>query len=74
MREDKTSFLSETVIETINNPFKDPVPAPLCDTDVTLKGDLFARHFGVEKTMTTDVYQAIAVEAVMKIDTFVLCL
>ena len=69
MREDKTSFLSETVIETINNPFKDPVPAPLCDTDVTLKGDLFARHFGVEKTMTTDVYQAIAVEAVMKIDT-----
>lgn len=69
MREDKTSFLSETVTETINNPFKDPVPAPLCDTDVTLKGDLFARHFGVEKTMTTDVYQAIAVEAVMKIDT-----
>lgn len=38
--------------------------APLCDTQVTLKGDLFARHFNVEKTITTDVYQAVAVFAV----------
>lgn len=67
--EDNSEFLPETVTETINDPFKNSVPTPLCDTDVTLKGDLFARHFGVEKTMTTDVYQAIAVEAYMKIDT-----
>lgn len=38
--------------------------APLCDTQVTLRGDLFARHFNVEQTMTTDVYQAVAVFAV----------
>lgn len=67
--EDETAFLPQTVTATIHNPSKDPLEAPLCDTDVTLKGDLFARHFGVEKTMTTEVYQAIAVEAKMKIDT-----
>lgn len=38
--------------------------APLCDTQVTLRGDLFARHFDVEQTMTTEVYQAVAVFAV----------
>lgn len=68
--EDGTAFIPETVTKTVNNPFSGlELDAPLCDTDVTLKGDLFARHFGVEKTMTTDVYQAIAVEAFMKIDT-----
>lgn len=66
---DNSEFLPETVTETIKEPFRNSVPAPLCDTDVTLKGDLFARHFGVEKSMTTDVYQAIAVDAYMKIDT-----
>lgn len=35
---------------------------PLCDTEVTLKGDQFARHFGIEKSMTSDTYQAVAVE------------
>lgn len=68
--EDGTAFIPETVTDTVDDPFNGfDLKAPLCDTDVTLKGDLFARHFGVEKTMTTDVYQAIAVEAVMKIDT-----
>ncbi len=68
--EDGTAFIPETVTDTVDDPFNGfELKAPLCDTDVTLKGDLFARHFGVEKTMTTDVYQAIAVEAVMKIDT-----
>lgn len=67
--EDETSYITETVTEIINDPFNDPLPAPLCDTDVTLKGDLFARHFGVEKTMTADVYQAVAVEAVIQVDT-----
>ena len=56
-------------VDTVINPFEKVLDPPLCDTDVTLKGDLFARHFGVEKVITTDVYQAVAVEAVMKIDT-----
>lgn len=38
--------------------------APLCDTEVTLRGDQFARHFHVEKEMTTETYQAVAVFAV----------
>lgn len=68
--EDGTAFIPETVTDTVDDPFNGfELKAPLCDTDVTLTGDLFARHFGVEKTMRTDVYQAIAVEAVMKIDT-----
>lgn len=66
--EDETGFLPMTV-DTVMDPFKHGIKAPLCDTDVTLKGDLFARHFDVEKMITTDVYQAVAVEAVMKIDT-----
>ncbi|WP_302138719.1 gliding motility-associated C-terminal domain-containing protein, partial [uncultured Parabacteroides sp.] len=37
-------------------------PLPLCDTEVTLSGDQFAKHFGVEKSITSDTYQAIAVE------------
>ena len=65
--EDGTAFIPETVTDTVDDPFNGfELKAPLCDTDVTLTGDLFARHFGVEKTMTTDVYQA---KAVMKIDT-----
>ena len=35
---------------------------PLCDTEVTLRGDQFARHFGVEKSMNSDLYQAVIVE------------
>ena len=44
---------------TENLPF---VTAPLCDTEFTLTGDQFARHFNKEKTVTTDTYQAVAVE------------
>lgn len=66
--DDMSGFIPMTV-DTVINPFEKPLPAPFCDTDVTLKGDLFARHFGVEKVITTDVYQAIAVYAIMKIDT-----
>ena len=56
--EDGTAFIPETVTDTVDDPFNGfELKAPLCDTDVTLTGDLFARHFGVEKTMTTDVYQ-----------------
>lgn len=67
--QDKTTYLPKTIEVTVEDPFNVGIEAPLCDTDVTLKGDLFARHFGVEKTMTTNVYQAIAVEASMLIDT-----
>lgn len=67
--QDGSMMVTKIVTETINDPFKDKIGPPYCDTDVTLSGDLFARHFGVEKVITTDVYQAVAVEAVMKIDT-----
>lgn len=67
--EDQTAYLPKTVTDTVEDIFTVGIEAPLCDTDVTLKGDLFARHFGVEKTMTTGVYQAIAVKVVLKIDT-----
>lgn len=67
--EDQTAYLPKTVTDTVEDIFTVGIEAPLCDTDVTLKGDLFARHFGVEKTMTTGVYQAIAVKAILKIDT-----
>jgi gliding motility-associated-like protein len=37
-------------------------PPPLTDTDIQLKGDLFARHFGIEKSMSVS-FQATAIEA-----------
>lgn len=67
--ENSSMMVTKTVTETINDPFKDKIGPPFCDTDVTLSGDLFARHFGVGKTITSDVYQAVAVKATMKIDT-----
>lgn len=67
--EDELDLIPVTVTDTINNPFTGYTRAPYYDTDVTLKGDLFARHFGVEKVITSDVYQAVAVDAVVKIDT-----
>lgn len=48
------------------NPYSEMINAkdtlPLCDTEVTLKGDFFARHFGIEKSITSPVYQATIVE------------
>lgn len=67
--EDGTEMLPATVTETIETPVNGRVPAPYYDTDFTLSGDQFAKHFGVGKTMTTEVYQAIAVKAIMQIDT-----
>lgn len=37
--------------------------APLCDTRFVLSGDRFLRAWGMEQSITTDTYQAIAVEA-----------
>lgn len=67
--ENGSMMVTKTVTETVNNPFKDKIGPPYCDTDVTLSGDSFARHFGVGKTITSDVYQAIAIKATLKIDT-----
>ena len=41
--------------------FTSSFPAPLKDTEITLSGDKFAQHFGVEKSISM-LYQAVAVE------------
>jgi len=61
--EDKYYTEIEKPIEVNGNPFNyTMLGAPLCDTEITLRGDSFARHFGVEKSFTTDLYSAIALE------------
>ncbi len=39
------------------------VPAPLCDTEFTLSGDRFLREWGLEQSVASGPYTAIAVEA-----------
>jgi len=39
------------------------VPPPLTDTRFTLTGDQFAEHFGMQQSITSADYQAVAVEA-----------
>jgi gliding motility-associated-like protein len=56
-------FDDEHFTKTIDsNPFATSFPAPLTDTEITLSGDLFARYFGAEKTISTPFYQAKAIE------------
>lgn len=43
--------------------FGTSIPAPLCDTEIRVSGDAFARHFGHEGTWIIDQYQAAAVDA-----------
>ncbi|MDR1258663.1 MAG: gliding motility-associated C-terminal domain-containing protein [Tannerellaceae bacterium] len=63
-REESKLFSPETITQTIaGNPFDTPLTPPLCDTEITLKGDLFARHFNMEKTISTDTYQAVGLKA-----------
>lgn len=65
---DSKMFVPKSVTATVNNPYSETIDdAPLCDTEVTLRGDLFARHFGIEKSMTTDLYQAVAIR--LEVDT-----
>ena len=45
------------------NLFGKSIPAPWCDTEICVKGDYFARHFGKEVTLCIDEYQAAAVDA-----------
>ena len=49
----------DTIFST--NLFTSSFPAPLKDTEITLSGDKFARHFGVTKSISI-LYQAVAVE------------
>lgn len=67
------SFLPEHVSKTFDtHPFATSFmpsasaernfPLVLRDTEITLTGDLFARHFGVEKQATIPLYEARAIE------------
>jgi gliding motility-associated-like protein len=57
-------FLPKVLVQTVKKtPFYRSLAPPLTDTDIQLTGDLFARHFGVEKSMSVSFYQATAIEA-----------
>jgi len=45
------------------------IEAPLKNTTFTLKGDDFASHFGIEETMITGEYNAVATEVHVKVTT-----
>ena len=49
-------------VET-KNPAEIRIDSPYQDTDFTLSGDQYAEHFGIAKTMSTPVFQAVAVLA-----------
>jgi gliding motility-associated-like protein len=62
--EENKNFLPKIVTETLTgNPFHIPLSPPLCDTEITLKGDLFARHFKVENSISTSTHQAVSIVA-----------
>ena len=61
---DETSnrFLNITFRDTFDTgPFSTSFPPPLKDTEVVLTGDMFARHFEVEKSISMP-YKAVAIE------------
>ena len=60
-KKEYTSKQETAVIE--GNLFGKSIPAPWCDTEICVKGDYFARHFGKEVTLCIDEYQAAAVDA-----------
>lgn len=63
-RESSKMFVEELLIDTIKgNPFSSSLKRPpLSDTKIELTGDLFARHFGVEKSASIDRFEAVALE------------
>lgn len=66
-KDEQKGFFPLSVSRIISgNPYSERINSndtlPLCNTEVTLRGDLFARHFGMEKTITSDTYRAVAVE------------
>lgn len=59
-------FSQKEVTDIIDgNPLDTPIDAPLCDTEVQITGDLFARHFNLEKKIRSALYPAVAIEAHM---------
>ncbi len=61
--ETENRFTTEQVVTEVTDPFGNYYEPPLCDTDITLRGDQFANHFGIGKSMSTGMYQAVALEA-----------
>ncbi|MCC8134423.1 MAG: gliding motility-associated C-terminal domain-containing protein [Tannerellaceae bacterium] len=59
-REGDKYFVETPVSVTVADPFNTALDAPLSDTSFELTGDLFAEHFGVGKSIRTEVYQAVA--------------
>lgn len=60
---DTKMFSQKEMKEVVTgNPFTTYLEPPLCDTDIQLSGDLFARHFNIEKTMNTGLYEAVALQ------------
>lgn len=55
---------TDSVMQVDGNPFHvtKRIPAPLCDTEVRLSGDSFARYFDVEKSVSTPLYEAVKIE------------
>ncbi|MDR2120775.1 MAG: gliding motility-associated C-terminal domain-containing protein [Tannerella sp.] len=61
--ENSRAFMSVMRIDTLEgDPLGRSLAPPLEDTEIQLSGDLFARHFGMEKTFSTNLYQAVALE------------
>jgi gliding motility-associated-like protein len=51
------------IIDTLDHPVRTSVKEPpLDDTDIKLEGDLYAYHFGVAKTYTSDFFTASRIE------------
>lgn len=67
--ENANRFVLVTEKKTIEgNPLKNYLtPPPYADTDFTLSGDLFARHFNMEQSVTSELYTAVAID--LKVDT-----
>jgi gliding motility-associated-like protein len=57
-------FINVLKIDSVENSrlLERTFAAPLCDTKVDVTGDLFARHFGVEKMVSTELYRASALD------------
>ena len=56
-------FIEELAMDTLRgNPFGTQIRPPLRDTKIELTGDLFARHFGVERSAATDLFKTAAIE------------
>jgi hypothetical protein len=62
--EESKRFISVLRIDSVENSrlLDRTFAAPLCDTKIDVTGDLFARHFGVEQMVSTELYSASALD------------